>query len=60
MEVVDKKDQPIPGLYAVGSDTGGWEGDTYCLVLSGSTFAFAITSGRIAGEKALEYIRSGN
>ena len=60
MEVVDKKGEPIPGLYAVGSDTGGWEGDTYCLVLSGSTFAFAITSGRIAGEKALEYIRSGN
>ena len=58
MEVVDKKDEPIPGLYAVGSDTGGWEGDTYCLVLSGSTFAFAITSGRIAGEKALEFIKN--
>ena len=42
--------------YAVGSDTGGWEGDTYCLILSGSTFAFAICSGRIAGEKALEYL----
>ena len=58
MEVVDKCGEPIPGLYAVGSDTGGWEGDTYCLILSGSTFAFAICSGRIAGEKAFDYIKS--
>lgn len=56
MEVVDQKDEPITGLYAAGSDTGGWEGDTYCLVLSGSTFAFAINSGRIAGENALEFV----
>jgi len=56
MEVLDKHDEPIPGLYAAGSDTGGWEGDTYCLDLSGSTFAFAISSGRIAGENALRYI----
>jgi fumarate reductase flavoprotein subunit len=56
MEVVDLKDDPIPGLYAAGSDTGGWEGDTYCLLLSGSTFAFAISSGRMAGENALEFV----
>lgn len=55
MEVLDKHDDPIFGLYAAGSDTGGWEGDTYCLDLSGSTFAFAISSGRIAGENALRY-----
>lgn len=56
MEVLDKKDEPIPGLYAVGSDTGGWQGDTYCLELSGSTLAFAIASGRIAGENASRYV----
>jgi fumarate reductase flavoprotein subunit len=55
MEVLDKHDVPIPGLYAAGSDTGGWEGDTYCLDLSGTTFAFAISSGRIAGENAHRY-----
>jgi fumarate reductase flavoprotein subunit len=55
MEVLDKHDQPIRGLYAAGSDTGGWQGDTYCLDLSGSTFAFAVSSGRIAGENALKY-----
>jgi fumarate reductase flavoprotein subunit len=56
MEVLDKHDEPISGLYAAGSKTGGWEGDTYCFDLSGSTFAFAIISGRIAGEKAFKYI----
>jgi fumarate reductase flavoprotein subunit len=55
MEVLDKDDRPIRGLYAAGSDTGGWQGDTYCLDLSGSTFAFAVSSGRIAGENASEY-----
>ena len=55
MEVIDKKGEPIPGLYAAGSDTGGWEGDTYCLDLSGSTYAFALSSGRIAGENASKY-----
>jgi len=56
MEVLDRHGEPIPGLYAAGSDTGGWEGDTYCLDLSGSTFAFAVSSGRIAGENALDYV----
>jgi len=55
MEVLNKSDLPIPGLYAAGADTGGWEWDTYNLKLSGSAFAFAISSGRIAGENALNY-----
>jgi fumarate reductase flavoprotein subunit len=57
MEVVDKDDQPIPGLYAVGNDAGGWESDTYDADLSGTTLGFAINSGRIAGENAAKYIR---
>jgi fumarate reductase flavoprotein subunit len=56
MEVVNQVDIPIPGLYAAGNDTGGWESDTYCLPLSGSAFGFAINSGRIAGENAAKYI----
>jgi len=55
MEVVDPSDEPITGLYAVGADTGGWQGDTYCLHLTGGTLAFAICSGRIAGENALTF-----
>jgi fumarate reductase flavoprotein subunit len=56
MEVLDKQDKPIPGLYAVGAGTGGWESDTYCLELSGSAFGFAINSGRIAGENAVTHV----
>jgi fumarate reductase flavoprotein subunit len=55
MEVVDKNDDPIPGLFAGGNDTGGWEPDTYNINLSGSTFGIAINSGRIAGESAADY-----
>jgi fumarate reductase flavoprotein subunit len=55
MEVLDQQDRAIPGLYAVGAGTGGWESDTYCLELSGSAFGFAINSGRIAGENAVQY-----
>jgi len=55
MEVLDKDHNPIPGLYAAGADTGGWESDTYCAVLSGSAFGFALNSGRIAAENASDY-----
>jgi fumarate reductase flavoprotein subunit len=56
MEVLDREENPIPGLYAAGVDTGGWEADTYNAILSGSTFGFAINSGRISGESAVAYI----
>ena len=59
MEVLDQHDEPIPGLYAAGNDTGGWETDTYALlVLPGSAFGFAVNSGRIAGENAAELLGS--
>jgi len=57
MEVLDKEGDPIPGLYAAGADTGGWESDTYCAVLAGSAFGFAMNSGRIAAENASDYIQ---
>jgi fumarate reductase flavoprotein subunit len=56
MEVLDKRDNPIPGLYSAGVDTGGWQSDTYCAVLSGSAFGFAINSGRISGENASKFV----
>jgi fumarate reductase flavoprotein subunit len=55
MEALNQQDEPIPGLYAVGNDAGGWEGDTYDLDLSGFAFGFAVNSGRIAGENAAKY-----
>lgn len=56
MEVLDKQDEPIRGLYAAGVAASGWEGETYCSDLSGSAFGFAINSGRIAGENTAEFI----
>ncbi|MCX7912428.1 MAG: FAD-dependent oxidoreductase [Dehalococcoidales bacterium] len=56
-EVLDKKDNPIPGLYAAGFDAGGMYGDSYPIkASSGLASAFALNSGRIAGRNALRYI----
>lgn len=59
MEVLDKQDNPIPGLYAGGVDVGGWSSDTYCAQLSGGTLGFAFTSGRIAAENAIRTLGLG-
>lgn len=58
MEVLDKKGNPIPGLYAGGMDAGGLYGDSYDVITCGGTFAFGLASGRIAGRSALEYLRN--
>jgi fumarate reductase flavoprotein subunit len=60
MEVVDKKEKVIPGLYAGGMDAGGMWGDSYPIqVATGASSAFAINSGRIAARSALRYIGTG-
>jgi fumarate reductase flavoprotein subunit len=57
MEVVDKKDNVIPGLYTVGYDAGGMWGDSYSMKdSSGASAGFAVNSGRIAGKNAVKYI----
>lgn len=57
MEVVDKNGRAIPGLYAGGMDAGGMWGDSYPIREgNGTSSAFAINSGRIAGKRLLEYM----
>ena len=56
MEVISTQGKPVPGLYAGGIDTGGWEPETYNVLLSGSAVGFAFNSGRIAGENIVKYI----
>jgi fumarate reductase flavoprotein subunit len=58
MEVISQAGKPIPGLYAAGVVTGGWEGETYCPHLLGSARGFALSSGRIAGEDAAKFLGS--
>ena len=57
MEVLDKEEKPIPGLYAAGVDTGGWVSETYFIKLSGYAFGYAVNSGRIAGENADRFVK---
>jgi fumarate reductase flavoprotein subunit len=60
-EVLDKKWNKIPGLYAAGTDACSIYGDSYVFVLPGNTMGtmgFALNSGRIAGENAAEYAKS--
>jgi fumarate reductase flavoprotein subunit len=54
MEVLNERDNPIPGLYAGGDTCSGWVADTYPIELSGFALAFAFNSGRIAAENAVK------
>lgn len=56
-QVVKTSGDPIPGLYAVGTDSGGMYGDSYDLLLGGGTAGYAINSGRFAAEHAVKYIK---
>jgi fumarate reductase flavoprotein subunit len=56
MEVVDKEEKPIPGLYAGGMDVGGVYGDSYDVYATGGALGFAFNSGRIAAKNALIYM----
>jgi fumarate reductase flavoprotein subunit len=57
MEVLDRNERAIPGLYAGGNDAAGMWGDSYPIrPSSGASSGFAINSGRIAGRNALGYI----
>ena len=57
-QVLDERDQVIPGLYAAGSDANTVYGDTYPYVLPGNTLGFALNSGRIAA-KTILYWKKG-
>jgi len=57
-EVVTQDQEVIPGLYAAGVDANSIHGDTYVMLLPGGGMGFALNSGRMAGENAVEYIKS--
>ena len=59
-EVIGKDWNPIPGLYAAGTDACSIFGDSYVFILPGNTMGFAVNSGRIAAESAFAYIRSSS
>jgi len=53
MQALDKEGEPIPGLYAAGMETGGWENVHVDWLVGGMTVA--LNGGRIAGENAAQY-----
>jgi fumarate reductase flavoprotein subunit len=57
-EVLTKDWLAIPGLYAAGTDACSIYGDSYVFVLPGNTMGFALNTGRMAAENALEYIKT--
>jgi fumarate reductase flavoprotein subunit len=57
-EAVDEYGSPIAGLYAAGLDAGGLHAESYSMRdTSGIASAFAIISGRVAGENAAKYLK---
>ena len=57
-EAVTKGGAPVSGLYVVGNDAGGMYGDSYDLLMAGSTIGFAVNSGRIAAENIAKYVKT--
>ncbi len=47
----------IPNLYVVGADMGGLFDSTDDLKVEGATSSFALTSGRIAAENAINSLK---
>ena len=56
-EVLDNNWEPIPGLYAAGTDACTIFGDSYMFLLPGNTMGFCLNTGRFAGESAAEYVQ---
>lgn len=54
-EVVDEKDEPIAGLYAVGTDGCELYRETYTVMVPASCNANNVNSGRVAGSEAAAY-----
>lgn len=57
-EVLSTEHKPIPGLYASGTDTCDIYADTYLFTLPGNTMGYAVNSGRLAAEHAVDFVNS--
>lgn len=58
LRILNEDFDPIPGLYGCGTDVCSIFGDSYNFSMPGSTMGFAIHSGRMAGDNAMNYIDS--
>ena len=58
LEVVTENDEVIEGLYGAGTDVNELYNGTYFYYFPGNTMGFAVTSGRMAGQYAADFLRS--
>jgi fumarate reductase flavoprotein subunit len=56
MEVINKKHDPISGLYAAGDNAGSCISNVYSKKHAGTTLSFAIGAGYLAGKNAAKYV----
>ena len=56
-EVIDNNFEPISGLYSAGADSCAIYEDSYMFLLPGNSMGYAVNTGRIAANSAIEYIR---
>jgi fumarate reductase flavoprotein subunit len=56
MEVINKKHDPISGLYAAGDNAGSCISRVYHMKHAGTTLSFAIGAGYLAGKNATKYV----
>jgi fumarate reductase flavoprotein subunit len=54
MQALGDDHRPVPGVYAAGVITSGWQGVDY--TLHGSALCYSLTSGRMAGASAAKYL----
>jgi fumarate reductase flavoprotein subunit len=57
MQPLDKDRKPIQGLYVTGQDVGGMTADSYGLTSPGTSFGFAVGSGRAAARSILTSLK---
>ncbi|MBQ9412410.1 MAG: FAD-dependent oxidoreductase [Oscillospiraceae bacterium] len=55
MQVLTQDWDPVPGLYAAGTDTCTIYGDSYMFLIPGNTMGYCVNTGRFAGEAAAAY-----
>lgn len=53
--VLNKQEDPIPGLYAAGNDANTIFGECYPFYMAGNTSGFALNTGRMAGMASAEF-----
>lgn len=57
-KAMDKDLHPIPGLFAAGTDSNDICNPDYAFILPGNTLSYALNSGRLAAESAVEYVQA--